>query len=165
MPVIVGVVALALSVSTYQTIDLNFYNYDNDKETVNLSFIERDYGPQYYVYVYAHTRRDLHGLVDEINRIASRTGDGNRIAVNIVSPEYWPLPWYFRDFPGVAYSGRMTNSGQPIIIARDDQEPEVQVMFGDQYAKVQSGFNDDGSYTLRPGVNLLLYVRREMLQP
>ena len=77
----------------YQTIDLNFFNYDNDDG--------------YYVYVYAHTRRDLLKLVDEINRIAQRTHQGGQTGITIVSPDYWPLPWYLRDYTRVGYHGRM----------------------------------------------------------
>lgn len=164
LAMIVVVLALGLSISTYQAIDLNFFNYDNDKETVDLTRLEKDYRPQYYVYVYAHTRRELLSMIDEINRIASTTGEADRIGINLVSPEYWPLPWYFRDFPRVAYNSRVTSGDQPIIIARDEQEPEVETMFGDRYTKVQSGFNEDGSYALRPAVNLLLYVRRDVQQ-
>lgn len=164
LAVTVVVLALGLGISSYQSIDLNFFNYDNDKRTVDLTHLEQDYRPQYYVYVYAHTHREMLAMINEINRIASTSGEGNRLAINIVSPEYWPLPWYFRDFPRVAYNSRVTSGDQPIIIARDEQEPEVEAMFGDRYTKVQSGFHEDGSYALRPAVNLLLYARRDVQQ-
>lgn len=146
---VIAVMALAITLSGYQTIDLNFFNYDNDR--------------QYYVYVYAHTHRDMLALVNEINRIATHTDEG-RTGITIVSRDYWPLPWYLRDYTGVGYHGQMTASSQPIIIASDDQRDEVQSMFGDRYQQVQSGFNPDGSYRLRPAVNLLLYVRKDVLE-
>ena len=133
----------------YQTIDLNFLNYDNDN--------------RYYVYVYAHTRRETLKLVDEINKLAERTHQGGEIGITIVSPEYWPLPWYLRDYKRVGYNGQMTPSTEPIIIARQDQAAEVQATFGDRYQQIQSGFNTAGSFPLRPGVDLLLYTRRELL--
>jgi predicted membrane-bound mannosyltransferase len=132
----------------YQTIDLNFFNYDNDD--------------QYYVYVYAHSRREMLKLVDEINQVAQRTHQGADTGITIVSPDYWPLPWYLRDYKRVGYHGRMTASTEPIIIARQDQAAEVESTFGDRYYKVQSGFNTAGSFALRPGVELLLYTRREL---
>ncbi len=45
---------ISIGVSVYQTIDLNFVNYDNDNS--------------YYVYVYAHTRRGMLDLVKTSNR-------------------------------------------------------------------------------------------------
>jgi uncharacterized protein (TIGR03663 family) len=146
---VIAVMVLAITLSGYQTIDLNFFNYDNDR--------------QYYVYVYAHTHRDMLALVNEINRIATHTDEG-RTGITIVSRDYWPLPWYLRDYTGVGYHGQMTTSSQPIIIASDDQKDEVQSVFGDRYQQVQSGLQPDGSYRLRPAVNLLLYVRKDVLE-
>jgi predicted membrane-bound mannosyltransferase len=132
----------------YQTIDLNFLNYDNDNS--------------YYVYVYAHTRRETLKLLDEINKVAQRTHQGAETGITIVSPDYWPLPWYLRDYKRVGYHGQMTPSTEPIIIAKQEQAAEVQAMFGDRYKQIQSGFNTAGSFPLRPGVDLLLYTRREL---
>lgn len=133
----------------YQTFDLNFLNYDNDN--------------RYYVYVYAHTKRETLKLVDEINRIAERTHQGSETGITIVSPDYWPLPWYLRDFKRVGYHGQMTSSTEPVIIAKQEQAAEVQATFGDRYRQIQSGFNTAGSFPLRPGVDLLLYTRAELV--
>lgn len=134
----------------YQTIDLNFINYDNDN--------------RYYVYVYAHTRRETLKLLDEINKVAERTHQGKDTGITIVSADYWPLPWYLRDYKRVGYHGHMTPSTEPIIIARQDQAAEVETTFGDRYQQIQSGFNLAGSFPLRPGVDLLLYTRRELVR-
>ena len=133
----------------YQTIDLNFLNYDNDN--------------RYYVYVYAHTRRETLKLLDEIDKVAERTHQGKDTGITIVSADYWPLPWYLRDYKRVGYHGHMTPSTEPIIIARQDQAGEVETTFGDRYQQIQSGFNPAGSFPLRPGVDLLLYARRELV--
>jgi uncharacterized protein (TIGR03663 family) len=129
----------------YQTIDLNFLNYDNDDS--------------YYVYVYAHTRRETLKLVEEINQLAQRTRQGGEIGITIVSQDYWPLPWYLRDYKRVGYFGHMSASTEPIIIASQGQAAEVQAAFGDRYQQIKSGFNEAGSFPLRPGVDLLLYAR------
>jgi uncharacterized protein (TIGR03663 family) len=133
----------------YQTLDLNFINYDNDNG--------------YYVYVYAHTRRDLLKLVDELNRIAQRTHQGGETGITIVSPDYWPLPWYLRDYSRVGYHGRIVVSNEPIIIASQGQADEVENTYGDRYKQVQSGLNPTGTFALRPGVDLMLYTRRELM--
>lgn len=134
----------------YQTFDLNFLNYDNDN--------------RYYVYVYAHTRRETLKLLDEINKVAERTHQGSETGITIVSPDYWPLPWYLRDYKRVGYHGHMTPSTEPIIIAKQEQAAEVQATFGDRYQQIQSGFNTAGSFPLRPGVDLLLYTRAELVR-
>lgn len=133
----------------YSTLDLNFINYDNDDG--------------YYVYVYAHTRRETLKLVDEINRIAERTHQGGETGITVVSPDYWPLPWYLRDYSRVGYHGRIVVSNEPIIIASQGQADEVEKTFGDRYKQVQSGSNPAGTFALRPGVDLLLYTRRELM--
>jgi uncharacterized protein (TIGR03663 family) len=132
----------------YQTLDLNFLNYDNDNP--------------YYVYVYAHTRRDLLKMISEVDRIAQRTHQGGQTGITIVSPDYWPLPWYFRNYTRVGYHGRMAQSNEPVIIASQGQASEVETTFGDRYQQVHSGINATGSFSLRPGVELLLYTRREL---
>jgi predicted membrane-bound mannosyltransferase len=141
------VIFIAFGVSAYQTIDLNFINYDNDKT--------------YYVYVYAHTRRGTLDLVRNIEQIAAER-DGKRTGITIVSPDYWPLPWYLRNFTRTAYFGTMAASTEPMIIAREDQKEQIDANFGELYRQVPSS-DPSGSFELRPGVRLLLYVRRNQL--
>ena len=141
--------AVALGVSTYHSLDLNFRNYDNDDTS--------------YVYVYAHTRREMLKLVDEINRIAKLSGQGGQMGITIVSRDYWPLPWYLRDYSRVGYYGQLTDSNERVIIASEDQLADVQQRFGSRYQPVLSGLNQSGSFALRPGVNLLLFVRRDQV--
>ena len=147
--VVIGL--LAVSVSGYQMIDLNFKNYDNDSE--------------YYVYVYAHSRRDLLKLVEDVDRVAQRSAKPADTGISIVSPEYWPLPWYFRDYQRVGYYGRMSASTEPVIIASEGQRAEAEAAFGSRYRLIQSGLNPKGTFALRPGVDLLLYVRSDVQAP
>ncbi len=146
---VAGILAVAIAISGYQTIDLNFFNYDNDDK--------------YYVYVYAHTRRETLAMLKEIDRVVERTREGGQTGITIVAPEYWPLPWYFRDFTRVGYNGRMTASTEPIIIAAEGQGEEMEATFGDRYQQVNSALNPLGTYSLRPGVNFRLYVRRDLI--
>jgi len=138
------ILVVALGIATYQSINLNFINYDNDNEK--------------YVYVYAHTTRPLLDLVDQVEEIA-KENQGGQTGITIVSPDYWPLPWYFRNFSRVGYYGRMAASSEPIIIANENQKTEVEENFGELYRQVPSDA-EDGAFELRPGVKLLLYVRR-----
>jgi uncharacterized protein (TIGR03663 family) len=142
-----AILFVAICVGIYQAIDLNFINYDNDKPK--------------YVYVYAHTTRGTLDLVNEIDRIAKQEA-GGKTGITIVSPDYWPLPWYLRNYTRVGYFGRMAASSEPIIIANENQKQEVEANFGELYQQVPSRLSG-GSFELRPGVKLLLYTRRSGL--
>ncbi|HEY8228039.1 MAG TPA: flippase activity-associated protein Agl23 [Pyrinomonadaceae bacterium] len=142
LPLVILFVAVAIG--AYQTVDLNFVNYDNDNT--------------YYVYVYAHTKRDTTALVEQIDKIARQTNQGST-GITIVSPDYWPLPWYLRNYSRVGYFGRLTQTTEPIVIASESQRSDVEGTLGPQYELVPSG-SATGSFPLRPGVDLLLYVRR-----
>ncbi|HYE65810.1 MAG TPA: flippase activity-associated protein Agl23, partial [Pyrinomonadaceae bacterium] len=129
----------AVCVSGYQMMVLNFYHYDDDK----------------YPYVYAHTRREFLQLVDEINHLTTRAGTGAQTKISVTSPDYWPLPWYLRDHKAVGYHGQISVSDEPIVIGSESQEAELQKKLGDGYERINS-------YALRPGVDLVLYVRRDL---
>lgn len=138
------VLTAALIVGSYQTIDLNFVNYDNDDT--------------YYVYIYAHTTRETKDLVDEVEKVAKQK-QGGLTGITIMSPDYWPLPWYFRNYSRVGYYARLTETTEPIVIASESQRSDVETTLGAKYRLVPSG-NATGTFPLRPGVNLLLYVRQ-----
>jgi len=139
------ILAAALIVGTYQTVDLNFVNYDNDDI--------------YYVYVYAHTKRETKALVDAIDKFARQTNQGGLTGITIMSPDYWPLPWYLRNYSRVGYYARLTQTTEPVVIASETQRSDVETALGSQYRLVPSG-STNGTFALRPGVEVLLYVRR-----
>jgi uncharacterized protein (TIGR03663 family) len=140
----------------YQMYQLNFVHYDDDK----------------YVYVYAHTRRETLVMLEQIDATANKMKTGYDTGVAIVSPEYWPLPWYFRDYKRVGYYGKVVPTSEPVIIGQTGQEEEIKTTFGEEYQQVDSSTLNDprilpdrnpgGSFSLRPGVDLLLYVRRDV---
>ena len=142
-----AVMLVAIVVGTYQSIDLNFFNYDTDKPR--------------YVYVYAHTKRTTLDLVNEIERIAKAEA-GGQTGISIISPDYWPLPWYLRDYTRVGYFGRMAATTEPIVIANEHQKADVEAGFGELYQQILSR-EPGGTFELRPGVKLLLYHRRSGL--
>ena len=142
--VVAVILLVAIGVAVYQSVDLNFVNYDNDDAK--------------YVYVYAHTTRSTLDLVNQVEQIAKQN-TGPATGITIVSPDYWPLPWYFRNFTRVGYYGRMAATSEPIIIANADQKDEVETNYGQFYQPV-TGPEPGGTFQLRPGVQLLLYQRR-----
>jgi len=126
---------LTTMASLYQSIKLNFFAYDDER----------------YPYVYMQTRRETLSLVEQINNIATRSGTGKQTTITITTPDYWPLPWYLRDYKFAGYPGRIVDPKETIIIASEQQEPDLPPSLREHYQRV-------GSYPLRPGVNLVLYA-------
>jgi predicted membrane-bound mannosyltransferase len=126
------------AVSSYQAIDISFFSYDDDS----------------IPYVYAHTRRDFLGLIDEIETVASHSPARKNIGVTIMSPEHWPLPWYLREYPNCGYYGTIVPTSEPIVVALQSQSEEIEKRMGTLYRRFHS-------YELRPGVWLVLYLRKD----
>jgi len=145
-----AVAGLACAVAAYQAWVVNFREYDNDR----------------YPYVYSHSQREMLALVAEVERLAERTGRGREAGVSVASPEYWPLPWYLRDYKGVGYHNQVLADYDPqtapIVIGREsdipkeDQMDKLRAALGPEYQYV-------GTYALRPGVRLALFARRDLV--
>jgi uncharacterized protein (TIGR03663 family) len=132
---------VAVMILGYQTYDLNFLRYDNDEMT----------------YVYAHTKRGFLDLINKIEYYAQKSGKGNDATIEIVSPEYWSMPWYMRNYKHANFQGRIVdaNTAEMIVAKKDDQEAEI----AEQYA---SHYKQAGEFPLRPGVDLILLVRNDI---
>lgn len=145
------VVGAALAICAYQTVVLNFHKYDDDQ----------------YIYVYSHTRRQLFDMLKEIERLAEASGRGKETGITVTSPEYWPLPWYLRDYKGVGYTSSVAASYDPattpIVVgresadAKENQVDKLRVALGMSYRQV-------GVYDLRPGVRLALFARSDLVR-
>jgi uncharacterized protein (TIGR03663 family) len=133
---VVGIVALAAVVSGYGAVRLSFFDYDVDTNP----------------YVYAHTVRDIYRLVDDVAAAGGKLGAGAATPIVIMSPDYWPLPWYWRDDPKAGFYGQVIDTTEPLVLLRKDQEATMSTSFA-------SAYDRRGEYTLRPGVQLVLYVR------
>jgi uncharacterized protein (TIGR03663 family) len=59
-------------------------------------------------WVYAHTSPDIFDMVSRIRQVA-RVQDGPQTFVQIIAPndDYWPFPWYLRDFNRVSYQNHI----------------------------------------------------------
>ncbi|HEY0406966.1 MAG TPA: glycosyltransferase family 39 protein, partial [Pyrinomonadaceae bacterium] len=139
---LVPVIAIAsLALAATQTVKLNFIHYDDEQ----------------YVYVYAHTVRGFLPLVNDINQLAERAGTGALTGITVTSRDYWPLPWYLRDYQKVGYFGQLTRPIEPLIICSEQQETELKNLYG-----IEDDYRRINSYPLRPGVTLVLYARRNL---
>lgn len=133
------VLIAALALSGYQMIRLNFFHYDDEK----------------FVYVYGHTYREFLPMVDDINRIAKQTGLNQEIGIAVLSPDYWPLPWYLNDYKRIGYFGKVAPTTNELVIINTTQEVDIGTALEGRYRRVNS-------YPLRPGVMLVLYARNDL---
>jgi uncharacterized protein (TIGR03663 family) len=147
---------------------VNFEKYDdNDNKTgyfadyfsgADRKLKLRPYNDGLYGYVYAQTNRGAIQLVQAVKSEADKLPSGNQTGIYVATPgsDYWPLPWYLRDYDQVAYAGGLPAGGpsqisQPIIIANVSQQLLLDGLPGWR-ALPQS-------FTLRPGVELVIYLR------
>ena len=145
-----GLGIAAAAVMAYQAYDLSFVHYaDNDMP-----------------YVYAHTYQDFNGLVNAIDHYAEKSGKGRDAQIEVVSPDYWPLVWYVKDYPHANFWGRIIDincaplqtCAEMIVAKKEEQDAEV-------INKYSSRYEYAGSWGLRPGVELELLVRRDLADP
>ena len=107
-------------------------------------------------YVYAQTSRDVFELTRQVEALARASGEGHRVMVKVIASgsDYWPLPWYLRDFNRVGWwSEPPENPWAPIIIVSGEFAPRLD----ENKSLIRAGF-----FELRPGVFLALYVQSDL---
>lgn len=136
-----GAAAVAFVLLAQTSYQLNFVRYDD--ETMP--------------YVYAHTRRGFLELVADIERFSAASEKGNDAAVEVVSPDYWPLVWYLRDHPKAIFHGKLidTRESEMIVMKKREQDQEA-------IRRYSANYRIHAAYPLRPGVDLVLLVRRDL---
>lgn len=132
---------VASAVLAFQAYDINFKRYDDDAMP----------------YIYAHTKRGFVDLVNQIHYYADKSGRGTEATIEIVSPDYWPMPWYLNDYTKANFHGKLVDaSTAEIIVAKSvDQEADIVEKYAVHY-KIA------GEFPLRPGVELILLVRNDI---
>jgi uncharacterized protein (TIGR03663 family) len=133
--------AAAVGILGYQTWDLNFKRYDDDSMP----------------YVYAHTRRGFLDLIGQIEYYAEKSGRGKDATIEVVSPDYWSMPWYTRHYTRANYHGRIidVNAAEMIVAKKGEQDVVIIEKYSTHYKLA-------GEYPLRPGVDLYLLVRKDL---
>lgn len=135
---------VAVAILGYQTYDLSFERYDDDRMP----------------YVYAHTRRGFLDMLKQIEYYENKSGKGKDITIEVVSPDYWSMPWYTIPYPNAHYPSKVTpiNAAEIIIAKKAEQDEDITREYTAHYKCV-------GTYPLRPGVDLYLLVRRDLADP
>ena len=131
----------ATAVLSYQTYDTNFVRPDDEDMT----------------YVYAHTTREFLDLMAEVKHYAEVSGKGTEAKIDIVSPDYWPMVWYLKDYKQALFHARTVpaENSEMIIAKKNEQDSEVIRLYSAKYAYV-------GTFALRSGVDLVLLVRKDL---
>lgn len=136
---VVGTVLMA-----WQSYQINFVRYDDEEMP----------------YVYAHTRRGFLDMIAEIKRYAAKSGEGTEATIEIVSPDYWPMTWYLNDYRGANFHGNPIDvTAAEMIVFKKDAQDAIAIQ------KYQGHYKYVGVYPLRPGVNLVLLVRKDLADP
>ena len=135
---VAAALAIALVVSGYAGIQLTFFDYDSESNA----------------YVYVQTTRDVYDMMAAVDAAGAKVGTGADTHVVVMSPDYWPMPWYWRDHPNVGFFGQVVGTTDPIAIVKVEQEATLPADFLAAYAR-------QAQYTLRPGIELVLYLRRD----
>lgn len=123
--------------SCYQSLMLNFFNYDDERHTL----------------VYVQTKRDIYHLLDRIETLSERCGKD--MTINVVSREYWPLPWYLRDYKNAKFWGNLIEKPDaPVIVVDKKGETALNKKIKGSYRKEH--------FVLRPGVWLTAYIQQDL---
>lgn len=117
-------------------------------------------------YVYAHTSRDVLNLAVQMERLARVSPRDHRMVIHVVMPEnYWPLPWYLRQFD----RDRVGYWQDPAVWAADvarGPAPEIVLLSPEVRstvdAQLRSAYNQQMIFALRPGVFVSAYVREDL---
>jgi uncharacterized protein (TIGR03663 family) len=107
-------------------------------------------------WVYAHTSPDLLNLVAKAKLVAAAAaGEKTLIAVIGADDDYWPLPWYLREYSNVGWwsSAKAANTEAPMVIA----SASLQLQLDARGTHVMVGY-----FQLRPQVFLEFYVERDL---
>lgn len=133
--------AASIVVLAYFTYDLNFVRYDDEDAPM----------------VYAHTSRQFLDMVSDIEKFAEVSGKGKEAKIDVVSPDYWPLVWYMRDYPNAVFHGKFPDKteAEVLVAKRGEQNNESIRLYSANYKYYKT-------YKLRSGVDLMLFVRKDI---
>ncbi len=110
-------------------------------------------------YVYAHTSTALLKLAGRLNDLAEIHPDGYGMRVDVIAPnaDYWPLPWYLRNFTRVAYRTEPGLEGHPAVALMPNRAAR------DIYPGVRELYTAE-QHSLRPGVLWQALIDRMLWQ-
>jgi predicted membrane-bound mannosyltransferase len=107
-------------------------------------------------FAYVPTRRDAEALETWLNQLQETTGKASLEPMAVVGSDYWPLPWYLRQFEQIGYwkSPTAELSGLPLVFTLPETTAGVAELLKDSHMPLPRG--------LRTGVPLHVFVRNDV---
>lgn len=108
-------------------------------------------------YVYAHTSSAHMRLIARLHDLAAIHPDGYNMRVDVVQPnrDYWPLPWYLRQFTAVGYWDAVPERIEAAVVIADPRiRAEVEAALPRDYL-LETG-------VLRPSILRAVYIDRQL---
>lgn len=101
----------------------NYVNYDLTTEFVG----------------YAHGAPGVKWLMEDVERIAERTGQGTQLEVAYDNDVAWPMAWYLRDYPGFfgAEPNRSSIADAPIVVVGANNWQKTESILGADYHRYE----------------------------
>jgi len=121
--------------------------------TRTATLVYEEYDDSVHALVYSQTRRDLRRLLVTLD--AKAAGLPGPVAVDVVAKEYWPLPFYLREYQARFWSTPKDDAR--FVIANPAQRDELEKTLGSGWTRT--------SYDLRPGARLELWSRASPADP
>jgi predicted membrane-bound mannosyltransferase len=120
-------------------------------------------------WVYAHTGHDIFDIERTVREVAAVHPDGTRMHLQVICPgyDYWPLPWYLRDFPRVGYWSMVQNEvvSAELILAMPAVEEALMTRLFELPPPGQRHMYMplfDRDMELRPSVEIRGYLRKDL---
>jgi uncharacterized protein (TIGR03663 family) len=131
-----GLLALGLAWSGWRAVEVSFLRYDDERLAL----------------VYVPTHHDVNGLVAWVRDAAGRIPPGKQRSIRIYGLHAWPLPWYFRDLPGMEYLHEIPpHPDGDVLVVEKKWEARLRPLLRQRYRRRE--------YHLRPGAWVVVYVK------
>lgn len=107
-------------------------------------------------YAYVPTSKDVENLESWFHALMETQPLLKSQPSAVLGSGYWPLPWYLRDFPSVAYWPRPVPGlrDHPLVIVMPEQFEAAKALLGESHTGVPRG--------LRANVAVMVYLRNDL---
>lgn len=108
-------------------------------------------------FAYSHATSGAERIGAWAEKLAAVHPDGHAMIVKVISPNYWPLPWYLRGFSRVGYWDEPpADADAALLITNEALLEQMRGHLAREYVF--------SNYGLRPGVNLLAGAERGLFE-